>query len=69
MHKQKNLKELFLRKYIEKNVLENPDPDGFNKFYNDELKKFVKNNNIAIFSPEKLEQGFFSKTSATSFFI
>ena len=53
------------RAYVEKNVLENPDPDAFNKFYNDELKKFVKDNNIAIFSPEKLEQGFFSKTSST----
>ena len=58
-------KGIVSREYINKNVLENPDPDGFNKFYNDELKKFVKDNNIAIFSPEKLEQGFFSKTSST----
>lgn len=51
--------------YAENNVLENPDPQAFDKFYNDQLKLFVAENNLGIYDPVKLEKGFFSKTSGT----
>ena len=55
------------RKYAdpEFNVLENPDPQAFDKFYNDELKKFFTENNLGAFDALQLEKGFFSETSKT----
>ena len=49
----------------ENNVLENPDPEAFNKFYNDALKEFVQKNNLGAFDALQLEKGFFSETSKT----
>ena len=63
--KAQKFKSIVSQKYVEMNVLENPDPNAFDKFYNDELTKFVQENNLGLFSPEKLEQGFFTKTSGT----
>lgn len=53
------------RKYAEKNVLDNPDPNAFDKFYNDELKNFLTENNLGVFDALQLEKGFFSETSKT----
>jgi len=55
------------RKYAdpENNVLENPDPQAFDKFYNDTLKEFVQENNLGAFDALQLEKGFFSETSKT----
>ena len=53
------------RKYAEKNVLDNPDPNAFDKFYNDELKNFLSENNLGVFDALQLEKGFFSETSKT----
>lgn len=49
----------------ENNVLENPDPNAFDKFYNDGLKEFVEKNQLGVFDPLLLEKGFFSETSKT----
>ena len=54
--------QLFTR-YKELDVLENPDPQAFDKFYNDEIKKFVAENNLGIYDPVQLEKGFFTKTT------
>jgi len=53
------------KKYAEKNVLDNPDPNAFDKFYNDELKNFLSENNLGVFDALQLEKGFFSETSKT----
>jgi hypothetical protein len=53
------------RNYAEKNVLDNPDPNAFDKFYNDELKNFLTENNLGVFDALQLEKGFFSETSKT----
>ena len=53
------------KKYAEKNVLDNPDPNAFDKFYNDELKNFLTENNLGAFDALQLEKGFFSETSKT----
>jgi len=53
------------RKYSEMKVLDNPDPNAFDKFYKDQLKDFITNNNLGTFDALQLEKGFFSETSKT----
>ena len=53
------------QRYAEQNVLDNPDPQAFDKFYNDELKLFLADNNLGTFDALQLEKGFFSETSKT----
>ena len=48
------------RRYAEQNVLDNPDPQAFDKFYNDELKNFLAENNLGAFEAIQLEKGFFT---------
>ena len=63
--KAKEFQERVYREYAEKNVLDNPDPNAFDKFYNDELKNFLTENNLGAFDALQLEKGFFSETSKT----
>jgi len=63
--KAKEFQERVYREYAEKNVLDNPDPNAFDKFYNDELKNFLSENNLGVFDALQLEKGFFSETSKT----
>ena len=50
--------------YANKNVAENPDPEAFQKFYKNELKLYIKENQLGSFDAVELEKGFFTKTSA-----
>ena len=63
--KAKEFEAEIYRKYAdpEFNVLDNPDPQAFDKFYNDQLKLFVEKNNLGAFDALQLEKGFFSETS------
>jgi hypothetical protein len=65
--KAREFKAEMYRRYAdpENNVLENPDPNAFDKFYNDALKEFVEQNQLGVFDPLLLEKGFFSETSKT----
>ena len=63
--KAKEFQAEIYRKYAEKNVLDNPDPNAFDKFYNDELKNFLKENDLGMYDALQLEKGFFSETSKT----
>ena len=63
--KAEEFKSEVYKKYSELNVLDNPDPQAFDKFYNDELKNFLKENNLGAFDALQLEKGFFSETSKT----
>jgi len=63
--KAEQFKQKVFTEYASKNVLENPDPDAFGKFYTDELKKFVAENNLGVYDPVQLENGFFTKTAGT----
>ena len=63
--KAQEFKSKIYQDYATKNVLENPDPNAFDKFYNDALKDFVKENNLGVFDALQLEKGFFSETSKT----
>ena len=63
--KAKEFQADIYRKYAEKNVLDNPDPNAFDKFYEDELKLFLNENNLGAFDALELEKGFFSETSKT----
>ena len=51
------------KKYSELDVGNNITEGAFESFYKDELKKFIKDNELGIFSPEELEGSFFKKTS------
>lgn len=53
------------QEYAKKNVLENPDPNAFEKFYKDELKGFITQNGLGMYDAIALEKGFFQKTSVT----
>ena len=53
------------RRYGELKVGENTNVGAFEDFYKDELKNFVASNQLGTFSAEKLDKGFFSKTSGT----
>jgi len=63
--KANQFKSLVYQKYADKNVLENPDPNAFDNFYNQELKEFVASQQLSSFDAVALEKGFFSKTSGT----
>jgi hypothetical protein len=63
--KAKEFQANIYQKYAEMNVLDNPDPQAFDKFYNDELKNFLTENNLGAFDALQLEKGFFSETSKT----
>ena len=53
------------RNYAEAKLNKNTNVGAFDSYYEDQLKNFVADNQLGTFSPEKLEKGFFSKTSAT----
>jgi hypothetical protein len=63
--KANEFKANIYQRYAEQNVLDNPDPQAFDKFYNDELKNFLTENNLGAFDALQLEKGFFSETSKT----
>ncbi len=63
--KANEFKANIYQRYAEQNVLDQPDPQAFDKFYNDELKKFLTENNLGAFDALQLEKGFFSETSKT----
>ena len=63
--KANQFKQKIYSEYARKNVLENPDPNAFDKFYDGELRKFVEANNLSAYDAIQLEKGFFSKTSGT----
>jgi len=63
--KANEFKANIYRRYAEQNVLDNPDPQAFDKFYSDELKAFITENNLGVFDALQLEKGFFSETSKT----
>ena len=50
--------------YGNKKVADNPDPEAFQKFYKNELKLYIKENQLGSFDAVELEKGFFKKTSA-----
>ena len=50
--------------YAKKQVSESSSPTAFQDFYKDELKLFIKNNQLGSFDAVELEKGFFKKTSA-----
>ena len=54
------MKKKYTEKYAdpELNVLENPDPQAFDKFYNDELKEFIKKNNLGAFDALTIRKRF-----------
>ncbi len=49
--------------YGNKKVVDNPDPEAFQKFYKNELKLYIKENQLGSFDAVELEKGFFKKTS------
>ena len=53
------------RNYAEAKLDKNTNVGAFDSYYEDQLKNFVAENQLGTFSPEKLEKGFFSKTSGT----
>ncbi|MDC3138269.1 hypothetical protein OA508_00180 [Candidatus Pelagibacter sp.] len=53
------------RNYAKAKLNKNTNVGAFDSYYEDELKNFVSANQLGTFSPEKLEKGFFSKTSGT----
>jgi hypothetical protein len=53
------------RNYAEAKLNKNTNVGAFDSYYEDQLKNFVAENQLGTFSPEKLEKGFFSKTSGT----
>lgn len=63
--KAQEFKSKVYQEYAKKNVLDNPDPNGFDKFYNDELKLFLQENDLGAYDPITLEKGFFTETSKT----
>ena len=63
--KANEFKANIYQRYAEQKVLDQPDPQAFDKFYNDELKKFLTENNLGAFDALQLEKGFFSETSKT----
>ena len=57
-------KSTVFTEYANKKVADNPDPEAFQKFYKNELKLFIKDNQLGSFDAVELEKGFFKKTSA-----
>ena len=52
------------KEYANKQVAENPNSDAFQKFYKNELKLFISENQLGSYDAIELEKGFFKKTSA-----
>lgn len=61
--KVQEFKTKFAERYAKENLSENTDPNAFSLIYEEELKKFIKENNIGLYEPDELEKNFFSKTS------
>lgn len=61
--KVQDFKTKFAERYAKENLSENTDPNAFSLIYEEELKKFIKENNIGLYEPDELEKNFFSKTS------
>ena len=61
--KVQDFKRKFKERYAKENLSENTDPNAFNFIYEQELKQFLKDNNIGLYEPVELEKNFFSKTS------
>lgn len=61
--KVQEFKRKFKERYAKENLSENTDPNAFNFIYEQELKQFLKDNNIGLYEPTELEKNFFSKTS------
>lgn len=61
--KVQDFKTKFAERYAKENLSENTDPNAFSLIYEEELKKFIKENNIGLYEPTELEKNFFSKTS------
>ena len=53
-----------LKKYQELNIGENITEGAFDAFYKDQLKAFIKENQLGFFTPEELEKSFFKETSS-----
>ncbi len=53
------------KNYAQAKLGQNTNVGAFDSYYEDELKNFVATNQLGTFAPEKLEKGFFSKTSGT----
>lgn len=61
--KVQEFKNQFSQRYAKENLAENTDPNAFDLIYEEELKKFIKENNIGLYDAIDLEKNFFSKTS------
>ena len=55
--------EKLQKSYENKGVIDDTRDGAFDNFYKAEMQKFVKENDLAFFTPLELEKGFFSKTS------
>ena len=53
--------DLYL-KYQELGVDENPNKDAFTQFYNSQLEKFFKDNQLGLFNATELNDSFFTET-------
>lgn len=60
--KARKFKDSVIQKYGELGVKENADAGAFDNFYNSELKKFFRENQLGLFQPNDLAKGFFSQT-------
>lgn len=54
---------LLSQEYADKGISKYPDPNTFDNFYTDTLKKFVAEKNLSSFNPLELEKSFFQETS------
>ena len=60
--KARKFKDSVIQKYGELGVKENADAGAFDNFYNSELKKFFRENQLGLFQPNDLAKGFFNQT-------
>ena len=56
--------ETILQNYENSGVKKDLTEGAFEKFYKENLGKFIKEKNLGFFQPEELEKGFFKETSA-----
>jgi hypothetical protein len=56
--------ETILQNYENSGVKKDLTEGAFEKFYKENLGKFIKEKNLGFFQPEELENGFFKETSA-----
>ena len=61
--KVQEFKGIFAERYAKENLGENTDPNAFSLIYEEELKKFMKQNNLGLYDAITLEKNFFSKTT------